>query len=228
MNKIFLLISLAAISVSGMAQTAEENTAVAEVAAEASEPLAAIRLANHILRYGYENQSAIALASALQIISETPTQPIDATKEGDFVDKPEKKAKVSYDYATVLSDAKALAQGDANLLAVINNVAADAQGAQRGNTKGPSRDVATIAAKGLVKYVKGFEGKKLAEITVSGDGSTDLDLDVYDSLGRHISTLRRTDAGDCYVSWVPSFTQKYLIRITNRGGEANTFVILTN
>ena len=47
---------------------------------EPSESLAALNLANQILRYGYENRSALALIDALQIFSENPTKPFEAIK----------------------------------------------------------------------------------------------------------------------------------------------------
>jgi len=44
----------------------------------------------------------------------------------------------------VLADAKAFADGDPNLLALIDNIDAEAKGAQRGNINGPSRDYAAV------------------------------------------------------------------------------------
>ena len=140
MKKILFFLSMIAVSFSGMAQTVEEKP---EVKGETSESLAAVKLANQVLRYGYENKSTLALLDALQIFSENPTQAFNATKKGDAVDESKtdgKKAKVSFDYESVLADAKAFADGDPNLLALIDNIDAEAKGAQRGNINGPSRD----------------------------------------------------------------------------------------
>ena len=123
MNKIVLFLCMIAVTVSGMAQTVEEKP---EVKGETSESLAAVKLANQVLRYGYENKSTLALLDALQIFSENPTQALKATKEGTAVDETKadgKKAKVSFDYESVLADAKAFADGDPNLLALIDNEA---------------------------------------------------------------------------------------------------------
>ena len=70
MNKIVLFLCMIAVTVSGMAQTVEEKP---EVKGETSESLAAVKLANQVLRYGYENKSTLALLDALQIFSENPT-----------------------------------------------------------------------------------------------------------------------------------------------------------
>lgn len=227
MKKIIILMAMMAVTMSGIAQTVEDK---AEIKGETSESLAAVKLANQLLRYGYENKSTLALLDALQIFSENPTQAFNATKKGDAVDESKtdgKKAKVSFDYESVLADAKAFADGDPNLLALIDNIDAEAKGAQRGNINGPSRDYSAVNGNSYMDYTASFVANELAEILVSGDGDTDLDLYVYDSNGNLIT--KDTDySDDCYVRWVPAWTGRYTIRIVNRGPIYNRFVILTN
>lgn len=227
MKRIVLFLSVLAVAISGMAQTGEEKP---EIVGQTSESLSAVKLANQVLRYGYENQSTLALLDALQIFSENPTQALNATKQGDAVDETKddgKKAKVSFDYETVLADAKKFADGDPNLLALIDNIDAEAKGAQRGNINGPCRDYASVNGKSYVNYTASFVANQLAEVLVSGDGDTDLDLYVYDSNGNLITS--DTDySDDCYVRWIPAWTGRYTIRIVNRGPVYNRFVILTN
>ena len=57
MKKVILFVSMIAVAISGLAQTVEEKP---EVKGETSESLAAVKLANQILRYGYENKSTLA------------------------------------------------------------------------------------------------------------------------------------------------------------------------
>ena len=227
MKKLLFFLSMIAVSFNGMAQTVEEKP---EVKGETSESLAAVKLANQVLRYGYENKSALALLDALQIFAENPTQALNATKKGDAVDESKtdgKKTKVSFDYESVLADAKAFADGDPNLLALIDNIDAEAKGAQRGNINGPSRDYSAVNGNSYMDYTASFVANELAEILVSGDGDTDLDLYVYDSNGNLIA--KDTDySDDCYVRWIPAWTGRYTIRIVNRGLVYNRFVILTN
>lgn len=227
MKKVILCMAMVAVAISGVAQTVEEKP---EIKGETSESLAAVKLANQILRYGYENKSTLALLDALQIFSENPTQALNATKDGAAVDESKnegKKACVSFDYDSVLADAKAFADGDPNLLALINDIDAEAKGAQRGNINGPSRDYAAVNGNSYMDYTASFVANQLAEVLVSGDGDTDLDLYVYDSNGNLITS--DTDySDDCYVRWVPAWTGRYTIRIVNRGPIFNRFVILTN
>lgn len=227
MKIITLFLTMFAVAFCSIAQTVEDKP---EIKGETSESLAAVKLANQVLRYGYENKSTLALLDALQIFSENPTQALNAKREGADVDETKsegKKAKVSFDYESVLADAKAFADGDPNLLALIDNIDAEAKGAQRGNINGPSRDYAAVNGQSYMDYTASFVANQLAEILVSGDGDTDLDLYVYDSNGNLIAS--DTDySDDCYVRWVPAWTGRYTVRIVNRGPVYNRFVILTN
>lgn len=227
MKKIFLSLALISASISGIAQTVEDKP---EVAGETSESLAAVKLANQILRYGYENKSTLALLDALQIFSENPTQALNTTKEGETVDETKndgKKTKMSFDYDSVLADAKAFADGDPNLLALIDNIDAEAKGSQRGNINGPSRHYDTVNGNCVDTYNISFVANQLAEILVSGDGDTDLDLYVYDSNGNAIA--QDTDySDDCLVRWVPAWTGRYIVKVVNRGPVYNRYVLLTN
>lgn len=227
MRNIILSLCVAAVSLSGAAQTVDEKP---EVVGETSESLAALKLANQVLRYGYDNKSTLALLDALQIFSENPTQALNATKEGATVDESNaegKKARVAFDYDTVLADAKAFADGDPNLLSLIDNIDAEAKGAQRGNINGPCRDFSSVSGRSYVDYTASFVANQLAEVLVSGDGDTDLDLYVYDSNGNQIAG-DSDYSDDCYVRWVPAWTGRYTIRVVNRGPIYNRFVILTN
>lgn len=227
MKKLILSMCLIAVSFSAIAQTIETKP---ELKGESSESLAAVRLANDLLRYGYTNKSTLALLDALQIFSENPTQKLNTTREGATVDESKmdgKKAKVSFDYDTVLADAKRFAAGDPNLLALIENIDAEAKGAHRGSVNGPSRHYDSVNGNSTDSYQISFIANELAEILVSGDGDTDLDLYVYDSNGNLIvSDTDYTD--DCYVRWIPAWTGRFIVKIVNRGPVYNRYALLTN
>lgn len=227
MKKLVLFASMFVLAIGAMAQAIKDKP---ELKGESSESLAAVRLANDLLRYGYANKSTLALIDALQIFSENPTQPLNTTREGSEVDESKtdgKKANVSFDYDTVLADAKKFADGDENLLALIDNIDADAKGAQRGAVNGPSRHYDAVNGNSTDTYQISFIANVLAEILVSGDGDTDLDLYVYDSNGNLIA-YDESYSDDCYVRWVPAWTGRFFIKIVNRGPVYNNYVILTN
>lgn len=63
--------------------------------------------------------------------------------------------------------------------------------------------------------------RAFAEFAVIGDGSTDVDIEVFDSKGILITKDDRfTDLA--LVRWTPAMTQEYTIKVINLGSEDNT------
>lgn len=63
-----------------------------------------------------------------------------------------------------------------------------------------------------------------ARIVVDGDGDSDLDLYVYDMFGNLIAS--DSDMTDfCIARLTPTFTQRFTIRVVNRGRRANLYTI---
>ena len=61
----------------------------------------------------------------------------------------------------------------------------------------------------------------IAEFAIIGDGSTDVDIEVYDPKGAVVAKDDKfTDLA--LVRWVPMQTQEYTIKIINLGSEDNT------
>ncbi len=227
MKKFFLSIAVAMSSVVAFAQDAEPSKVGQK--GEPTDAIAALNLAADLVKYGYENKSALALTDAVQILAENPTKPIEAEKEGEAtsVSFDGKNGKVTFDYAQILSDAKGFAKGNNKMLAVIEQVEKDAKGASRGNVDGASYDEVNVSANSSVSYYATFRANQLAEVAVVGDGDTDLDLYVYDANGNLIgSDIDYTDA--CYVRWTPAWTGRFTIKIINRGSVYNHAVVMTN
>ena len=201
-----------------------------EVKGDVSSSLSALRLATDLVKYGYAQQSALPLVQALQIINENPTQPLKAEREGEKADltKAEgKSGQVSLDYEKILADAKVFAEGDETVIKLIAQIEEDGKSSHRGAVNGPSKHYDSVNGNSTDTYQVSFIADYLAEIVVSGDGDTDLDLYVYDSNGNLIAKDEDyTD--DCYVRWVPKWTGRFIVKIVNRGPVYNRYVILTN
>lgn len=226
MKKVFLVLALLLMGITMNAQTPEKKE---QIQGEVSAPLSSLRLANDLVRYGYSQQSALPLIQALQIMGETPTQNLRGDKEQakETAQKDSKEEKVSFDYAKILADAKEFAEGNEHLLALISEVEKSKDGANRGAVNGPARAIERVYANSTDTYSLSFVSGYLAEVLVSGDGDTDLDLYVYDSNGNLIAS--DTDySDDCYVSWVPRWTGRFIIKVVNRGGVSNRYAIMTN
>ncbi|MDL2308831.1 hypothetical protein LJC68_03995 [Bacteroidales bacterium OttesenSCG-928-B11] len=196
-----------------------------------SKEIAAIRIANNLAKYGYENYSALALIEAAQIFATTPTQPLktESIEKGEPVGKEEKKTeKAEFTPTNLLADARKFADGDATLLALAEQVEKTGKEATtRGRVGGPGIMTAKVSAGGTDTYAIKFWANELAEIALSGDGDTDLDLYVYDENGNLI-TSDADYSDDCYVSWVPKWTGSFIVKVVNRGRVYNNYVIGTN
>ncbi len=209
---------------------AQEVPTKENVGGAKSEALTNLRLAADLVKYGYKQQEALPLIQALEIINNTETQPLEAETDGTQADTSsdaEKNGFVTMDAKKIIVDAKKFAEGDKSLAKLIAKVEKDSNKGTRGAVGGPCKEYAAVKAYSTYTWTCSFEAQRLAEIVVSGDGDTDLDIYVYDSNGNLIAS--DTDySDDCYVSWVPRWTGKYYIKIVNRGGVYNRYVILTN
>lgn len=192
-----------------------------------SKEMTSLRMASNLVRYGYNQQEALPLVNALQILSSVQTQDFTDKKENADEKQPEaKESKLSFDIPKILADAKEMAAGDEHILALISNIEGDLK-PHRGAVGGPKCHVDYVRAYSSDSYSCSFIANRVAEILVSGDGDTDLDVYVYDSNGNLIdSDTDWTD--DCYLRWVPRWTGRYTIKVVNRGGVYNKYIIVTN
>ena len=140
----------------------------------------------------------------------------------------DKDNAVSFDPTQLLADAKKFAGKDKVILAYIKQVEKTiVTGSTRGAVGGPKGQKDRVYGKDVNSYQVKFWASELAEVCVSGDGDTDLDLYVYDSNGNLIGS--DTDYTDeCVVRWVPAWTGTFIIKVVNRGALYNDFLIWTN
>lgn len=116
------------------------------------------------------------------------------------------------------------------MLALIDAESAKAKGAHNGTlgvTGGPIVHHDSVQAGHFDQYEIAFNGGEVAAVGVDGDDDTDLDLYVYDENGNLVA--KDDDLSDhCLVRWVPKWDGKFYIRIYNRGGVYNNYVMATN
>lgn len=232
MKKVFFfsVIALSALMVS-CNKPAQSNEQKEEIAAQASPEVSALRTAMDLAKYGYEVESASALIEAANILASVLTQALEAEIEqgSENPNECEKAEKAQITPAQLLADARNLTE-DATILAMADKVAAKLDAAAegtRGAVGGAKYDYGSVAAHSYTYYSAKFWANEIAEIVVSGDGDTDLDLYVYDENGNLItSDTDYTD--DCYVRFCPRWTGLFRIKIVNRGGVYNRYAIVTN
>lgn len=224
MKKFFLIVCLSSITLAAFAQ-AEKSESNRPVSPEIS----ALQTAAGLAKYGYANYSATALVEAAKIFAETKTQPLDVEVEhGKSETVTDKSNAVSFEPALLIADAKKFAGKDKVILTYIKRVEKSlVSSSTRGAVGGPKVQEERVLGKDVDSYKVKFWAKELAEVCVSGDGDTDLDLYVYDENGNLIGS--DTDYTDeCVVRWVPVWTGTFIIKIVNRGTLYNNYVIWTN
>ncbi len=224
MKKVLFIISLLSLSVIGFAQ--EEKASLDKAV---SPELSALQTAASLAKYGYANYSPTALIEAAKIFSETKTQEGAATKTSQNTQTGEiKESPVSFNPTQLIADAKKFAGKDKVVLAYAAQVEKNMKSSStRGAVGGPCADNDVVYGKDVNTYTVKFWANELAQVGVSGNGNTDLDLYVYDANGNLIGS--DTDySDDCLVRWVPAWTGTFVIKVVNRGIYNNAFVILTN
>ena len=222
MKKLLLIVCLCGLSIAAFAQEEKPESNKA-----ASPEMSALQTAAGLAKYGYANYSATALVEAAKIFAETKIQPMDIEAESTET-VADKDNSVSFDPTQLLADAKKFAGKDKVVLAYVKQVEKSiASGSTRGAVGGPKGQKDRVYGKDVNSYQVKFWASELAEVCVSGDGDTDLDLYVYDANGNLIGS--DTDYTDeCVVRWVPAWTGTFIIKVVNRGALYNNFVIWTN
>ena len=224
MKRIFLIMSLLSLSVMGFAQ---EDKATLDKAV--SPELSALQTAASLAKYGYANYSSTALIEAAKIFAETKAQEGAVVKTSQNTQTGEiKESAVSFKPAQLLADAKKFAGKDKVVLAYANQVEKSLKSSStRGAVGGPRYAEDVVYGKDVNTYTVKFWANELAQVGVSGNGNTDLDLYVYDANGNLIGS-DSDYSDDCLVRWVPAWSGTFTIKVVNRGIYNNAFVILTN
>ena len=200
---------------------------VAEGAKAASAQASAIErlaLADELASYGDSENDAMALIVAAKIKQGVGSKDASFEKSSSGGKGAGKDDDNADSAAAMLARAKDMADGRKDLLAMITDVE---ESSSRGDITGPNRHRDMVRAGATDVYDIVFEGGEPAEVLVSGDGDTDLDLFIYDEHGNRIcSDADETDTMMC--SWQPRWTGKFQLRIQNLGNVANIYTLYTN
>lgn len=211
----------------GLAQGVQAQDEKSQIAVPANENVENVRLATRLAKYGYANYSALSLIEAASILSRVDTEALkpDSYQKGEG-ESTDKTFKAEITVEQLLKDAREYADGDATLLALANSIDVP-KTSVRGAVGGAKRHTDLVKAHSTDVYHIKFYAGRTAEIFVSGDGDSDLDLYVYDENGNLIKKdIDYSD--DCYVSWTPKWTGSFTVKIVNRGNICNRYTLWTN
>src|SRR5262245_12913997 len=96
-----------------------------------------------------------------------------------------------------------------------------------GAARGPLKRTNTVQGFQTLTYKVRFEPGKPAVVVVQGDGDSPLVLVVVDAEGRRVAgDVKNNDRPG--VRFTPSSNEPYSLKVSNRGGVPNRFVLRTN
>jgi hypothetical protein len=183
-------------------------------------------LAAQLAAYGQRTKDPLALILAAKIAKTTAASPLEVKPktEGPEGAKADKKGTSALDAMALLDQAGALCGEDGTLKTLLARVKDEAS---RGAVGGPKGGSYILAGGCKNVFEVSFRGGEAAAVAVVGDGSTDLDIFVYDQNGNLIVSDTRA-SGACYVAWCPVWTGPFRLEICNLGSYANIYEIRTN
>jgi hypothetical protein len=96
-----------------------------------------------------------------------------------------------------------------------------------GSAKGPLKRTNTVQGFQTLTYKVRFEPGKPAVVIVQGDGDSPLILLIVDSEGKRVTAdVKNIDRPA--VKFTPTSAEPYFLKIRNRGGVPNRFLLRTN
>lgn len=217
MKKLLLLF---AVILPMMAMAQEEKPVQGTI----SETDNAFLLASNLAKYGYAQNDALSLVQAARIVKTEGFAPYPQTKEPGSSTGATTSSSYNLEPARLLADAKARANGNDVILALIEDVT------QMPTTRGsnsPMYCVDVVSANSYDLYRHTFRANEGATVVCNGDGDTDLDLYIYDENYNLID--KDDDYTDyCICTFNPRWTGTFYIKIVNRGRIANRYVLRSN
>lgn len=218
------VISTTALSSLALAETAVNATDDKPLGADAVEPIHELTLAQQLAIYGVENQDAMSLIVAAQIMDQYLLSDSDVQPRESQGTAPDGVSPVIGSVDEMLAAARDLAGDRQDLIALIEDVEA---GGSRGSVYGEGAYEDYIGPYASLAYDEGFFGNERAIVTLNGWDDTDLDLAVYDEYGNLICQGASYSSSE-YCEWTPRWTGNFTIVVTNNGGFENSYSLWTN
>ncbi len=193
------------------------------------ESTATLALAHALYRRGLSDGDALTVLTAARLAAEVQSQPGNVTpvRTGDpdtWRDTASNEPGGPPSVAMMFDTARDLAGGDPTLGALV----ADAMAETSRGSLCCSMMVESRLPAGLQEYweIK-FLGNNLAEVSVIGDGSSNLDVLITDENG-NIICYDVSSSDQVYCDWVPKWDGYFYVTVENTGNSRNTYYLLTN
>jgi len=199
------------------------------VSAAVSSDISAIQTAYSLAKFGYSNYSASALIEAAEILSYIEIWKLEISpvkSESWALAETRTETPPLFTPANLLAEARKYAVKDSTMIAWIDRVQKRLI-PKAGVVGGPKQTSEKVQAFSTDSYIINFKGEQLAQVYVSGDGSTDLDLFVYDQ-NNALVTYVDDYTDECLAQWIPARTGSYTIVVKNTGRVWNRYYLTIN
>lgn len=171
------------------------------------------------IAYAERNKNPEAYYLAAKLMLEEPGHALDRSGNSKATEMPTP--------ALLLSKAKNYAEPGSPLQQMIDSAIQSSNEANRDRVGGPGRSMSTLSPGEVDVYRENFYLGTFSSVAAVGDGVADLDLYVYDSLGRLVA--RDDDyTSVCRAVWIAETPGAYTIRVKNRGVLTTVYAIATN
>jgi len=181
-----------------------------------------VRISAEVFATGQETKDPLLMIAAAKLRKSAHLMPVDRVPNSGGAGTPSGGV---LDWSQMLDAAQTLATGDPVLIGLIEDIRAENS---KGVVDGPVYSIVKIRASGQDTYdALPFQGGKYAEIYVEGQGSSDLNLFVYDDQSRLVCS--DTDISDiAYCGWRPASSGGFTVAVKNKGKADNQYSLITN
>lgn len=188
-----------------------------------------VYLSAQMAAIGRQQQDPILLLGAAHLLAgvnsvEVSFQPqISGGEANPAIEAPR---SFEHSVAALTTEARILANGDTNVLAIANAPPAVVSGL-RGAGGGPKLHRQMIARGAVATFRADFRGGEVAEVTIIGSHTADLNLKVRDERGTVICASASPNDFE-FCRWLPIKNASYYLAVENKGTWSNLFSIYTN
>jgi hypothetical protein len=201
--------------------------ALREPAARRNRAVDAVALAADLASYGYQNNSAISLLTAAELLLRADPSPLSGKEPQQRVSvAPKSTRAVVLNPSALVSSALSIGAGNPNVSALARQLQARIASGPKGAIGGPRATTDRVLANTMDIWNINFRGGQLGSIRVDGDGDTDLDCYVYS--GGALVAIDDDYTDYCILDWYQRSTGPVRLEIRNLGRVYNQYVLTTN
>lgn len=185
--------------------------------------------AYHLASTGYAAKDALLLYTASVILAQSPVKGEFRPNRVFYPDTIHSSVYIPLDAAILARDALQWCSNDTLRQLILRHYETLQKPVEkdRGRQYSPYVQEYSLNAGGTISLLTTFVGKEIAEIFVTNNAGSVLDLIVSDKDGK-VLIADKNRPSNCYVSFLPGATGDYKIEIRNHGKKTINCLLMTN